>query len=398
MQADLPFSGPWRILSAPDWVVFTYPVLGMLGRGDGGTTFFTTPNPSTSPRDGAITFCSGQTITVHQAGRSFSTGAAVAADFDGDGIADPAVYRPSNSTWYALKSSSGYSYGDYLTVQVNVTGDPMPGDFDGDNKAEVAIYRPTSVIGGFEGGNWNLRYSSNGYDAGTQTTAVFPQSYEHYSPQSVPLMADFNGDGRPDFVSWRPDTGEWGLRLTDYRFPSRLPQYPSPESSHWQWGLPGDIPVPADFDGDHLADLAVWRPSNGTWYIRRSSDGYSFGTYQALQWGLPGDQPIAGDFDGDGRADLIVWRPSEGAWYVAFSSNGYNAALGGRIQWGLPGDVPVANDYDGDGRLDPAVWRPSNGTWYLLLSSEAYSYATSRAIQWGLPGDVPLSARITRSQ
>ena len=33
------------------------------------------------------------------------------------------------------------------------------------------------------------------------------------------------------------------------------------------------LPVPADFDGDGLADFAVWRQSDNTWYIIRSSDG-----------------------------------------------------------------------------------------------------------------------------
>jgi hypothetical protein len=34
-----------------------------------------------------------------------------------------------------------------------------------------------------------------------------------------------------------------------------------------QWGLNGDRPVPADYDGDGSADLAVWRPATSIWYL-----------------------------------------------------------------------------------------------------------------------------------
>jgi hypothetical protein len=39
-----------------------------------------------------------------------------------------------------------------------------------------------------------------------------------------------------------------------------------------------------------------------------------------------------GDFDGDGKADVAVYRPSSGMWYIAG---------GATTQWGAAGDVPV---------------------------------------------------------
>jgi len=86
----------------------------------------------------------------------------------------------------------------------------------------------------------------------------------------------------------------------------------------------------ADFDGDGKTDLSVFRPSEGNWYLNRSTAGFV-----SANWGLSSDLTTPGDFDGDGKADLAVWRPSSGVWFVLQSLDGQMRVF----HWGLQGDV-----------------------------------------------------------
>ena len=60
------------------------------------------------------------------------------------------------------------------------------------------------------------------------------------------------------------------------------------------------------------------------------------------QWGASTDFPVAADYDGDGKSDLAVWRPSDGVWYIVQSYTG--TPLG--VAWGLSGDVPIPSAYN----------------------------------------------------
>jgi glucose/arabinose dehydrogenase len=176
---------------------------------------------------------------------------------------------------------------------------------------------------------------------------------------------DFDGDGRADVTVFRPSTGVWYIRG-------------SSGSPGYTWGGGADIPVAGDYDGDGMIDAAVFRPSNGTWYVLQS--GNLSGTIYA--WGGAGDIPVPGDYDGDGKTDRAVFRPSTGTWYIVKSST----MIGALYNWGGGADLPVPGDYDGDGKTDIAVFRPSTGTWYVVRSSTMMG----ALFDWGGGADIPV--------
>lgn len=220
---------------------------------------------------------------------------------------------------------------------------------------------------------WRFGADSNMAPAGggwnVDSVRVAPSYVCFAVPTPTPRSrADFDGDGRTDLSIFRPSDGNWWLNRS------------TAGVTAINFGLATDIPTPGDYDGDGKAEIAVWRPSNGGWYRINSSNG----TVSAIGFGLDGDIPQPGDFDGDQKDDISIFRPSTGFWWRQDSSTGQFFA----ISFGLNGDKPSVGDYDADGKSDLAVFRPSTGAWYIWNSSNGQVSAAS----WGSPGDIPANA------
>ncbi|MGB7068628.1 MAG: VCBS repeat-containing protein [Pyrinomonadaceae bacterium] len=173
---------------------------------------------------------------------------------------------------------------------------------------------------------------------------------------------DFDGDGRSDLSVFRQSDRTWYLDRSSEGY------------SAAQFGLSTDKIVPADFDGDGKTDLAVFR--DGIWYWVNSSNG----TIGIVQFGLAADIPVPADFSGDGQAELAIFR--NGFWWsLNLASNQINV-----VQFGSANDRPIAADYDGDGKTDQAIIR-NQGEWHLNRSLLGYE-----VVHFGVAGDRPVPA------
>ncbi len=263
------------------------------------------------------------------------------ADFDGDGRTDVSVFRPSEGAWYLNRSTAGF-----LALGFGMSTDMLtPGDFDGDGKADAAVWREST-------GTWYvLRSTDFGFHAAAFGTAG-----------DIPVQGDYDGDGEADFAVFRPSNGAWYINRSSGGVDIR------------PFGMAGDRPVHGDYDGDGKTDLAVYR--DGVWWVSQSSGGtivYSVG--------LDTDKPVPADYDGDGRTDVAVYRPSNGIWYILRSSN----SSFDFVAFGAASDIPVPGDYDGDGKDDQAIFR--DGHWHLNRSSAGYT-----VIPFGFGSDLPIPA------
>jgi len=327
----------------------------------------------------------GSTISVlHQAD------VPVPADYDADGRADVAAFNRSGGTWTGIRSSLGgfaATWGEALDI-------PVPGDYDGDGYTDLAVFRPSNATwyisastAGSSAAVWGragVRPVPGDYDGDGRTDLAFvtpasatwevrysstgaTASFVWGSGADVPAAADFTGDSLADITVYRGSNGNW-YKLNSTGSPSTT-----------QWGGPGDVPVPGNYIGDTRDDIAVYRPTNGTWYILETGTGAATRT---TQWGAAFDRPVPADYDGDGKTDIAVFRPSNGTWYIVRSGGGTTV-----FQWGGSADVPVPADYDGDGKADIAIYRPASGRWFVAKSGGG-----TINTQWGSAIDVPVAA------
>ena len=202
-------------------------------------------------------------------------------------------------------------------------------------------------------------------------SAGYANSVFNYGlPSDVSVVGDWNGDGydtvgirRGDTFYLKNDNSSGSADLT------------------FAFGAPSDIPIAGDWNGDGIDTIGVYRPSTATWYLRNSNS--SGGANIAFGYGLFNETPVAGDWDGDGVDTIGIYRDSDFSWYLRNSNSaGFAETI---INFGLPSDDAVVGDWNGDCVDTIGIYRSSEGNWYLKNSNT--TGIADLAFAYGLPNE-----------
>jgi lysophospholipase L1-like esterase len=183
------------------------------------------------------------------------------------------------------------------------TDKPVVGDWDGSGFTKIGVFR---------NGAWHLDFNGNGkWDPGTDITY-----WSFGLPDDIPITGDWNGDGKTNIGVFRK--GAWYL---DFNGNGKWDPGIDIIYKAGSFGLPNDVPITGDWNGDGKTNIGVFR--KGAWYLDFNGNGKwdknVDTTISAGSFGLPDDIPITGDWNGDGKTNIGVFR--KGAWYLDYSGN-----------------------------------------------------------------------------
>jgi hypothetical protein len=184
---------------------------------------------------------------------------------------------------------------------------------------------------------------------------------------TVAGVADFNGDGKPDYYLFKPSTGALVVWLLNGNTLIGAATLPSPPPG-WQ------LATLADLNADGKPDLVLSNPTTGSlavWILNGTTLANSVHITQAgVSKSLPAGWKIAGagDFDRDGKPDLLLSNATTlqtTVWYLT-GTEYLGQAAGPTLPsgWTLTG---VA-DFTADGKPDFLIFATAtrkSGLWTL---------------------------------
>jgi hypothetical protein len=299
-------------------------------------------------------------------------------DFDGDGRADVITFTRQNpkavgDVYVALSTGAGFGpstkWSDWMAVATDEV--VVVGDYDGDGRDDVATWLATTS---------RQVYVATSKGSGLLPAAVWADSLG-FDPTDVVLSGDASGDGRADLVCFARRLGKVYVALSDgTRFGTPTPWHGFfAVSTH-------ERPRVADVNGDGRADIVTFATDSptafGDVYVAVSNgirfvdqDGVANTSTKWHDWFAirPSEEIRVGDLDGDGMDDFFTFLPSPFAQCYTVRSQG--TGMGDNVLWPEAvapllgqGDRVQTGDVNGDGRTDIVVFAQTEGKVYVSLA------------------------------
>ncbi|MBT4693994.1 MAG: hypothetical protein HOB73_11680 [Planctomycetaceae bacterium] len=246
---------------------------------------------------------------------------AVAADFNGDGVAEIAMY--SDGYWFIDINGNGRWDDDDLWAEMGSSEDmPVVGDWDGDGKDDIGVY----------GLQWPGDIDALAQDPGLPDLA----NREVTKPKNVPPTRQLGASRRR--LMQTTARGDVRADVVDHVF---------------QYGRGQEVAVTGDWNGDGVANIGTYQ--DGQWKLDTNGDGRISTGDQVVKFGQAGDIPVVGDFNGDGVDQIGVFRG--GKWHLDTNGDLQRDHIDQVFQLGTDSDQPIVGDFDGDGIDDIAVYQ-----------------------------------------
>ncbi len=261
------------------------------------------------------------------------------------------------------------------------------GDVDGDGYDDAVIFMrgtPGQVGDVFVA----LNQSGFGFAEPTKWHEFFCIGAE------IPLVADFNGDGRADVITFVRSTQTGSAEADVYvALSNGTNAFVNSSLWHDSFCYGTEIPLVGDFNGDGRADIATCvRGAAADVYVATST-GSSFSGNGWLwhdNFCQGAAVPLAADVNGDGYCDLVCFHRSavgrEGDVHVALSFAEVLPTFFGDVKWHdsfcFGTEMPQVGDVNGDGAADILTYNATAFAMYVALSSSATSEFVGTGQLW----------------
>lgn len=271
-------------------------------------------------------------------------------DIDGNGPADLVSITSDNSSSTTVSILLGDGHGNFQQPVTQQTfsgifpGPAYLADLDGDGKPDLVL--AVETLSGTSGTLVWLKNTGTGFGAPT-TLATIAGDNRNFS------IADFNGDGKPDILYVLP-----GTSATAESLHILFNQGNATFTDQAAGGLNG-IVGPAnvlDFNLDGIPDLVVQvqQGGGGVLYSFAGTGNGSFTQVASTATPTWPIQLVAGDFDHDGFPDLAGSTGTEPSRMVYFFGNGHGQ-FDLQSVVGPEGFYAAVGDFNGDGIPDVVV-------------------------------------------